>query len=64
MPVLSNNRNHFEWPHVVTQDVMRHVHTLKTNVFVVAGQVRGKTLLSLPAGSGRVEQAALEWEER
>uniref|UniRef100_A0A3B3RIQ7 Dynein axonemal heavy chain 17 n=1 Tax=Paramormyrops kingsleyae TaxID=1676925 RepID=A0A3B3RIQ7_9TELE len=41
------------WPHVVTQDVKRHVHTLKTNVFVVAGQVRGKTLLSLPAGSGR-----------
>ncbi|KAJ8413756.1 hypothetical protein AAFF_G00082630 [Aldrovandia affinis] len=60
VPILSNKRNHCEWPHVVSQDIKQHVHSLKTNVFVVAGQVRGKTLLPLPAGSERVEQAALE----
>ncbi|XP_064179132.1 dynein heavy chain 9, axonemal [Anguilla rostrata] len=60
VPVLANNRNHCEWPHVVSQDIKQHVHSLKTNVFVVAGQVKGKTLLPLPAGSERVEQAALE----
>ncbi|KAM4623876.1 dynein axonemal heavy chain 9 isoform 1-T1 [Polymixia lowei] len=60
VPLLSNSRNHHEWPQVVTQDIRRHVHTLKTNVFVVSGQVKGKTLLPLPPGSERVEQAALE----
>uniref|UniRef100_A0A8C9XQ20 Dynein axonemal heavy chain 17 n=1 Tax=Sander lucioperca TaxID=283035 RepID=A0A8C9XQ20_SANLU len=63
-PLLSNSRNHSEWPQVVSQDVRRHVHSLQTNVFVVTGQVQGKTLLPLPAGCNRVEQAALEAEHR
>lgn len=63
-PLLSNSRNQSEWPQVVSQDVRRHVHSLKTNVFVVSGQVQGKTLLPLPAGSERVEQAALETDKR
>ncbi|XP_034563350.1 dynein heavy chain 9, axonemal [Notolabrus celidotus] len=63
-PLLSNRRNHAEWPQVVSQDIRRHVHSLKTNVFVVSGQVQGKTLLPLPAGSERVEQAALETDTR
>uniref|UniRef100_A0A671VWY7 Dynein axonemal heavy chain 17 n=1 Tax=Sparus aurata TaxID=8175 RepID=A0A671VWY7_SPAAU len=62
-PLLSNSRNHTEWPQVVSKDVRRHVHSLKTNVFVVSGQVQGKTLLPLPAGSERVEQAALETDK-
>uniref|UniRef100_UPI003AAF1F9A dynein beta chain, ciliary-like n=1 Tax=Centroberyx gerrardi TaxID=166262 RepID=UPI003AAF1F9A len=64
VPLLSNGRNHTEWPQVVSQDIRRHVHSLKTNVFVVSGQVKGKTLLPLPAGSERVEQAALERDKR
>eukprot|EP00064_Thunnus_orientalis_P003474 superscaffoldBa00000283_g3483 len=63
-PLLSNSKNHTEWPQVVSQDIRRHVHSLKTNVFVVSGQVQGKTLLPLPAGSERVEQAALETDKR
>ncbi|XP_030063865.1 dynein axonemal heavy chain 9 [Microcaecilia unicolor] len=54
IPVLSNEKNHSSWPHVVSQDVMRHVNGLKSNIFVVIGQVQGKTLLPLPAGSERV----------
>ncbi|GCC26775.1 hypothetical protein chiPu_0005195 [Chiloscyllium punctatum] len=53
MPVLTNSRNHNSWPQVVSQDVVRHVHSLKSNVFVVVGQVKGKTLLPLPVGAGR-----------
>lgn len=64
VPVLSNSRNHNQWPHVVSQDIMRHIHSLKNNVFVVAGQVKGKTLLPLPLGSERVEQAVLERDKR
>ena len=51
VPLLSNKRNHENWPAVVSQDVQRHVHSLKSSVFVVAGQVKGKTLLPLPVGA-------------
>lgn len=55
MPLLANDRNHDQWPHVVSGDVQRHVHNLKSNVYVVAGQVKGKTLLPLPVGTERIE---------
>lgn len=51
MPLLSNERNHENWPIVVSQDIMRHVHQLKNNVFVVSGQIKGRTLLPLPVGA-------------
>ena len=57
MPLLSNDRNHDQWPKVVSQDVTRHVHNLKSNVYVVSGQAKGKTLLPLPVGAERVEDA-------
>ncbi|KAK2835022.1 hypothetical protein Q5P01_015506 [Channa striata] len=62
-PLLSNTKNHTDWPQVVSQDVLRHVHSLKANVFVVSGQVQGKTLLALPASSETVEQTALETDK-
>lgn len=51
VPLLSNKNNHQTWPVVVSQDVLRHVHQLKNNVFVISGQVKGRTLLPLPVGS-------------
>ncbi|XP_066468990.1 dynein axonemal heavy chain 9 [Tiliqua scincoides] len=53
VPLLANQKNHHSWPHVVSQDVIQHVCSLKSNVFVVVGQVKGKTLLPLPASSER-----------
>ncbi|XP_064623162.1 dynein beta chain, ciliary-like [Lineus longissimus] len=64
VPLLSNERNHEQWPHVVSQDVLRHVHNLKSSVYVVAGQVAGKTLLPLPVGSDKVEDVAGDAEEK
>jgi len=64
VPLLSNGRNHGDWPKVVSHDVIHHVHSLKTNVFVVSGQVKGQTLLPLPPGAERVEQAVLEIDNR
>uniref|UniRef100_A0A3P9AKI4 Dynein axonemal heavy chain 17 n=1 Tax=Esox lucius TaxID=8010 RepID=A0A3P9AKI4_ESOLU len=58
VPLLSNGRNHNEWPQVVSQDIQRHVNSLKTKVFVVSGQVKGKTLLPLPPGAERVDLAS------
>ncbi|XP_071813348.1 dynein beta chain, ciliary-like isoform X2 [Apostichopus japonicus] len=63
VPLLANPRNHEQWPVVVSQDVLRHVHNLKSSVYVVAGQVKGKTLLPLPVGSEKVQDAT-EVEEK
>ena len=43
---------------MVSQDVMKHVHSLKNKVYVVSGQVKGKTLLPLPVGAERAEEAS------
>jgi len=48
--VLTNKNNHDQWPQVVSDDVLKHVYLLKNRVHVLAGQVKGKTLLPLPAG--------------
>jgi len=50
MPVIVNKNNHGQWPRVVSEDVLRNVYVLKNRVHVLAGQVKGKTSLSLPAG--------------
>ncbi|CAC5422117.1 DNAH [Mytilus coruscus] len=55
-PLLSNERNHESWPKVVSEDVVRHVHTLKSDVYVITGQTKGKTLLPLPVGAEKIEQ--------
>ena len=63
VPLLSNESNHVSWPQVVSHDVMRHVHSLKSSVYVVSGQVKGKTLLPLPVGAERVAESIEEAEE-
>ena len=57
MPLLGNDHNHEAWPKVVSTDVLRHIRNLKSSVYVVSGQVKGKTLLPLPVGAERVEDA-------
>lgn len=56
VPLLSNEKNHDRWPKVVSEDVKRHVHNLKSNVYVVSGQAKGKTLLPLPVGAEEVDE--------
>lgn len=56
VPLLSNERNHEAWPHVVSADVTRHSHRLKSDVYVVSGQAKGKTLLPLPVGADKVDE--------
>ncbi|XP_009976195.1 PREDICTED: dynein heavy chain 9, axonemal-like, partial [Tauraco erythrolophus] len=63
VPILTNQKNHQGWPQVVSQDIMRHVHSLKSTVFRVVGQVKGKTLLPLPPGSEGIEYIDLEKEK-
>lgn len=51
VPLLSNNQNHNGWPAVVSKDLLRHVHDLKSSVYVLTGQVKGRTLLPMPIGA-------------
>lgn len=55
VPLLSNDRNHESWPQVVSADVSRHSQRLKSDVYVVSGQAKGKTLLPLPVGAEKVD---------
>lgn len=60
-PLLSNPRNLQDVPHVVSQDLMRHVHDFKNEVFVMAAKVKGKTYLPLPQGLEQLEQVDKRW---
>ncbi|XP_057572498.1 dynein axonemal heavy chain 9 [Hippopotamus amphibius kiboko] len=54
IPILANEKNHLDWPHVVCQDVQRHAHSLQCDLLVLLEQAKGKTLLPLPAGSEKM----------
>uniref|UniRef100_A0A452SUC8 Uncharacterized protein n=1 Tax=Ursus americanus TaxID=9643 RepID=A0A452SUC8_URSAM len=62
IPVLANEKNHLDWPHVVCQDVQRHAHSLQCDLLVLLEQVKGKTLLPLPVGAEKLELAASQSE--
>ena len=63
VPLLSYDGNHDRWPTVVSSDVMHHIQDLKGNVFVMSGQVKGRTLLPLPAKSDTVVEAVKQEEQ-
>ncbi|KAH1023596.1 hypothetical protein HUJ04_012770 [Dendroctonus ponderosae] len=54
VPLLSNSQNHGEWPAVIAKDVHKHVHSLRSTVYQVKGQVNGQTVLPMPVGVERV----------
>ncbi|XP_060515880.1 dynein beta chain, ciliary [Cylas formicarius] len=54
LPLLSNPSNHAQWPGIIAKDVHKHVHSLKSTVYQVKGQVNGQTVLPLPVGVERV----------
>ncbi|EHH24539.1 hypothetical protein EGK_08205 [Macaca mulatta] len=55
LPVLANEKNRLNWPHMVCEDVRRHAHSLQCDLSVILEQVKGRTLLTLPAGSEKME---------
>ncbi|KAM8956225.1 dynein axonemal heavy chain 9 isoform 2-T2 [Lycaon pictus] len=54
IPILANEKNHLDWPHVLRQDVQRHAHNLQCDLLVILEQVKGKTLLPLPLGAAKL----------
>jgi dynein heavy chain len=58
IPLISNGSNNISWPRVVTSDVIHHTGGLKGDVFILSGQVKGRTLLPLPAEAELIMEAA------
>lgn len=55
VPLLANPENHKNWADVVSLDVKEHVHSLKSSVYQVKGQISGKTILPMPVGVERLD---------
>ncbi|XP_028375908.1 LOW QUALITY PROTEIN: dynein heavy chain 17, axonemal [Phyllostomus discolor] len=53
--LLNQSENTSGWPQVVAEDIVRQVHKLKNEVFVIGGKVRGKTLLPVPEHLGSLD---------
>lgn len=45
-------------------DVQKHLHSLKSTVYQVKGQVNGQTVLPMPVGVEKVHQAEKDILER
>lgn len=63
MPLLTNPLNYEQWPAIISHDVQAHVHSLKSTVYQVKGQVSGQTVLPMPVGIEKVESVAQELEK-
>ena len=64
LPLFSNKYNNVQWPQVVSEDIIRHIRNLKSGVYVLSGQVKGKTLLPLPVGMEKVNDNAINSNEK
>lgn len=51
------------WPQVVSEDIVKQVHRLKNEMFVMSGKIKGKTLLPIPEHLGSLD-GTLESMER
>ncbi|KAM5306863.1 dynein axonemal heavy chain 17 isoform 1-T1 [Glossophaga mutica] len=61
--LLNQSENTSGWPQVVAEDIVKQVHKLKNEVFVIGGKIRGKTLLPVPEHLGSLD-GTLESLER
>lgn len=61
--LLNQSENVSGWPRVVSEDIVKQVHRLKNEMFVMGGKVRGKTLLPIPEHLGSLD-GTLESMER
>ncbi|XP_036920260.1 dynein heavy chain 17, axonemal [Sturnira hondurensis] len=53
--LLNQSENTSGWPQVVAEDIVKQVHKLKNEVFVIGGKIRGKTLLPVPEHLGSLD---------
>lgn len=63
VPLLAFKENYKLWPKMVGQDVQKQIHSLKSTVHQVKGQVSGETILAMPVGVEEIIKISLEITE-
>nr|XP_020013652.1 dynein heavy chain 17, axonemal [Castor canadensis] len=53
--LLNQKENMDGWPQVVSEDIVKQVHKLKNEMFVMGGKIKGKTLLPIPEHLGSLD---------
>uniref|UniRef100_A0A2K5MWZ2 Dynein axonemal heavy chain 17 n=1 Tax=Cercocebus atys TaxID=9531 RepID=A0A2K5MWZ2_CERAT len=53
--LLNQRENMAGWPQVVSEDIVKQVHRLKNEMFVMSGKIKGKTLLPIPEHLGSLD---------
>ncbi|XP_078230912.1 dynein axonemal heavy chain 17 isoform X3 [Callithrix jacchus] len=61
--LLNQSENMDGWPQVVSEDIVKQVHRLKNEMYVMSGKIKGKTLLPIPEHLGILD-GTLESVER
>uniref|UniRef100_A0A2K5SD28 Dynein axonemal heavy chain 17 n=1 Tax=Cebus imitator TaxID=2715852 RepID=A0A2K5SD28_CEBIM len=61
--LLNQSENMDGWPQVVSEDIVKQVHRLKNEMYVMSGKIKGKTLLPIPEHLGSLD-GTLESMER
>ncbi|XP_077022232.1 dynein axonemal heavy chain 17 isoform X3 [Tamandua tetradactyla] len=61
--LFNQTENTCGWPRVVSEDIVKRVHKLKNEMYVMGGKVKGKTLLPIPEHLGSLD-GTLESMER
>ena len=64
MPIFNNVQNQTDWPKVISNDLIRHINSLKNKTHVISGQMKGKTQLPIPAGAERVTDEDIRLAEK
>uniref|UniRef100_A0A8W4FHF7 Dynein axonemal heavy chain 17 n=1 Tax=Sus scrofa TaxID=9823 RepID=A0A8W4FHF7_PIG len=54
--LLNQSENLSGWPRVVSEDLVKQVHKLKNEMFVMGGKIKGKTLLPVPEHLGSLDE--------
>ncbi|KAF2900340.1 hypothetical protein ILUMI_05842 [Ignelater luminosus] len=63
VPLLTNPANQQGWPKVVADDVLKHVYAFRNNVYQIKGALRSQTLLPMPAGTERIYDAEMMFQD-
>jgi dynein heavy chain, axonemal len=50
LPLLTSPHNQVGWPEFLSKEVSEALHKFTANVYVAIGQIKGQTMLPLPAG--------------
>ncbi|XP_037666336.1 dynein heavy chain 17, axonemal [Choloepus didactylus] len=61
--LFNQTENMSGWPRVVSEDIVRQVHKLKNEMYVMGGKIKGKMLLPIPEHLGSLD-GTLESMER